>query len=229
MSRSWHGVCVWIVGKFVWLGRFAEVLSGCLWATVVFCFTQSHLRSNGSTCVSSLSPVSHKDILRGQDRWDGWKFHYPTHLQCFVPRTWEFAHHKGTSADYTSAFPLAPGEVYTMWEGERRHLDNCLSSCTGSSFYRLIKFSFIDINLFIIAQVSIDKTFSFTLHTSLCSHVQTSGRVTKQIHVGKTQICPVQFKDICLMLVHWRLSWRPCVRNCTKMTFSQTTKTTVIS
>lgn len=93
-------------------------------------------------------------------------------------------------------------KVCTMWEGEHRQLDNCLSSCTGSSFYRLIKFSFIDINLFIIAQVSIDKTFAFTLHTSLCSHIQTNGRVTKEIYVGKTQICPVQFKDICLMLEH---------------------------
>lgn len=70
MSRSWRGVCVRIVGKFVWLGRFAEVLSGCLGATVVSCFVQSHLRSRGSTCVSSLSSDSHKDILRGQDSWD---------------------------------------------------------------------------------------------------------------------------------------------------------------
>lgn len=93
-------------------------------------------------------------------------------------------------------------KVYTVWEGERRQLDNCLSSCSRSSFYRLIKFSFIDINLFIIAQVSIDKTFSFTLHTSLHSHIQMNGRVTKEIYVGKTQICPLQFKDICLMLEH---------------------------
>lgn len=99
-------------------------------------------------------------------------------------------------------FPSCSCSVYYVGGRNARQLDNCLSSCTGSSFYRLIKFSFIDINLFIIARVSIDKTFSFTLHMSLCSQTQTNGKVTKEIHIGKTQICPVQFKDICLMLEH---------------------------
>jgi len=78
--------------------------------------------------------------------------------------------------------------VHYVEGGNARQLYNCLSSCTGSSFYRLIKFSFIDINLFIIARVSIDKTFSFTLHTSSCSHTQTNGKDTRDTYWQDTNL-----------------------------------------
>lgn len=164
---------------------------------------QPHLRSRGSTCVSSRSPYSPQEYTERSSPLGRVKIPPSHSLTAFrAPDTRVCTSLMNLRSLYICFPSCSWRSAHYVGGGNARQLYNCLSSCTGSSFYRLIKFSFIDINLFIIARVSIDKTFSLTSHMSLCSHTQTNGKVTKEIHIGKTLICPVRFNDTRLMLEH---------------------------
>ncbi len=163
---------------------------------MVSCFAAVHLRSRGST-VSLLSLQTATGILRSQTTGTGESSTIPLTYSISFPKHKSLHITSETSADI-HLLSLSLLERSVLCGRGNGQLDNCLSSCTGSSFYKLIKLSFIDIN----SHKSSLITFSFTLCTSLCSHIQMNGRVTKLMYVGKTQICPVRFKCICLMLEH---------------------------
>lgn len=116
-----------IVGKFVWLGKSAEVLSECLRATAVSHFSQPFLRS---TCVSPHSPDRHGDTTLQRSRPLGRVQIPPSH-----PPDTRVCTSLVKPRQTIHLLSLSRLEKCTLCgRGNGRQLDNCLRCCAGSSF-----------------------------------------------------------------------------------------------